>query len=66
MWLAFYNVKRFGATVAAMPMYVIPVVSGLGGALVLGEKITAGMTTGMALIAVGIALINQRKRPLNS
>lgn len=66
MWLAFYNVKRFGATVAAMPMYVIPVVSGLGGALVLGEKITAGMTMGMALIAVGIALINQRKRTLNS
>jgi len=63
MLLSFYNVKRFGATAAAMPLYVIPVVGGLGGALFLGEQITAGMTTGMGLIAAGIALINQRARP---
>jgi len=62
MWLAFYNIKRFGATAAAMPLYVIPVISGLGGALLLGEKITSGMITGMVIVAAGIALINQQKR----
>jgi drug/metabolite transporter (DMT)-like permease len=62
MLLAFYNIKRFGATAAAMPLYVIPVVGSLGGALLLGEQITAGMTTGMGFIALGIGLIN-RWRP---
>ncbi len=60
--LAFYNVKRFGATASAMPLYVIPVVATLGGALLLGEQITAGMLAGMALIALGIALINRAAR----
>jgi drug/metabolite transporter (DMT)-like permease len=62
MMLSFYNIKRFGATASAMPVYVIPVVSGLLGALLLSEQITAGMAVGMGLIAVGIALINQRGR----
>ncbi|MFC1974938.1 DMT family transporter [Chloroflexota bacterium] len=62
MFLAFYNVKRFGATAAAMADYVIPVVAGLGGVLILGEKITAGMVVGMMFIAGGIALINRRRR----
>ena len=62
MMLAFYNIKRFGATASAMPVYVIPVVSGILGALLLGEKITAGMAVGMGLIAAGIALANQRAR----
>lgn len=62
MMLSFYIIKRFGATASAMPAYVIPVVSGLLGALLLGEQITAGMVVGMGLIAVGIALINQRDR----
>jgi drug/metabolite transporter (DMT)-like permease len=55
--LSFYNVKRFGATAGAMPLYVMPVVSSLGGALILDEQIT-----GMGLIAAGIALINQQRR----
>jgi len=62
MWLAFYNIKRFGATAAAMPLYVIPVISGFGGALLLREQITGGMIAGMGIIAAGIALINQQKR----
>ncbi len=62
MMLSFYNIKRFGATASVMPVYVIPVVSGILGALLLGEQITAGMVVGMGLIAVGIALINQRGR----
>jgi drug/metabolite transporter (DMT)-like permease len=42
-----------------MPLYVVPVVATLGGALLLGERITAGILVGMALIAVGIGLINR-------
>jgi drug/metabolite transporter (DMT)-like permease len=59
--LSFYNVKRFGATAAAMIFYVIPVVASVGGILVLGEKITGGMIVGISLIVVGIALINRRR-----
>ncbi|RME50340.1 MAG: DMT family transporter [Caldilineae bacterium] len=59
MMLAFYNIKRFGATAAAMTQYIIPVVAGIGGVVVLGERITAGMGTGMALIGGGIALLKE-------
>lgn len=62
--LAFYNIQRFGATAAAMSAYVIPIVASLGGVLVLGETITAGMLAGMALIIVGVTLINQGARLL--
>jgi drug/metabolite transporter (DMT)-like permease len=59
MFLVFYNVKRFGATAAAMTDYIIPVVAGLGGVLILGEQITGGMIFGMLLIAAGLTLINR-------
>lgn len=59
MFLAFYNVKRFGATAAAMTDYVIPVVAALGGVLVLDEQITIGMAIGMLFIAIGLMLINR-------
>lgn len=62
LMLAFYTVKRFGATASAMPLYVIPVVATLGGALLLGERITAGMLACMTLIALGIGLINRASR----
>ncbi|MBN1313986.1 MAG: DMT family transporter [Anaerolineales bacterium] len=58
--LAFYIVKKFGATASGMPGYVIPVVASLGGALLLDEKITAGMLAGMVLIIIGITIINQK------
>jgi drug/metabolite transporter (DMT)-like permease len=61
--LAFYNIKRFGATAAAMTAYVIPVVTGVGGVLVLGETITAAMLVGMGVIVSGVALINQSDAP---
>lgn len=60
LMLAFYIVKRFGATATAMTAYVIPLVAGIGGVLVLGEEITAVMLVGMVLIILGIAVINQR------
>lgn len=62
MFLVFYNVKRFGATAAAMTDYIIPIVASLGGVLILGEQITIGMIIGMGFIALGIALINRLRR----
>jgi drug/metabolite transporter (DMT)-like permease len=59
--LAFYNIKRFGATASAMTAYVIPVVAGIGGVLFLDEHITAVMLIGMALIIVGIAILQSKK-----
>jgi drug/metabolite transporter (DMT)-like permease len=61
MLISFYNIKRFGATAAAMTAYVIPVVASIGGLLLLDEQITLGMVAGMALIVAGIAIINQRR-----
>ncbi|MBN1219328.1 MAG: DMT family transporter [Anaerolineae bacterium] len=64
MFLVFYNIKRFGATAAAMTDYVVPVVAGLGGVFLLGEQITMGMVVGMGFIMGGILLINRpRRRP---
>ena len=58
--LVIYITQRFGATTNAMAAYGIPIVAATGGALVLGEQITPGMLVGMALIAVGIGIINRR------
>lgn len=62
MLLAFHNIKRFGATASAVSLYVVPVVAGLGGVLILGEQITPGILAGLGLVALGITLINQRRR----
>lgn len=60
--LAFHNIQRFGATASAVAAYIIPIVASLGGVLLLGETITAGMALGMSLIIGGVSLINQRAR----
>jgi drug/metabolite transporter (DMT)-like permease len=57
--LAVYNVKRFGATAAAMTGYVVPIFAGLGGVLLLDERITAVMLIGVVLIVGGIIIINR-------
>lgn len=57
--LAVYNVKRFGATAAAMTGYVVPIFAGLGGVLLLDERITAVMLVGVVLIVGGIVIINR-------
>jgi drug/metabolite transporter (DMT)-like permease len=62
MMLAFYNIQRFGATAAAMSAYIIPVVTSIGGVLLLNETITLGMVAGMVLIFAGVALINSGSR----
>ena len=58
--IGFIVIKRFGATVSSMVAYIIPVVAGIGGVLLLGEQITLGMLGGVALIMLGLALINRR------
>jgi drug/metabolite transporter (DMT)-like permease len=58
--LSFYNIKRFGATLAALSSYITPVVATVGGVLVLGETFTGVMLAGIGLIIAGIALINRR------
>ncbi len=60
MLLAFYNIKHFGATAAAMTSYVIPIFATLGGYLLLNEVITTRMIIGMVIIVLGIAILNQR------
>ncbi len=65
MLLAFYNVKRFGATAAAMTANLIPIVAIIGGALFLGETITIGMIVGMILILGGTAILSQKEEKLS-
>jgi drug/metabolite transporter (DMT)-like permease len=56
--LYFHTIKQFGATSAAMTQYIIPVAAGIGGVLLLGEKITSVMLIGMGVIMLGILIIN--------
>lgn len=53
----FENVRRFGATAAAMIQYVIPVVATIGGILLLNERFTPSMAIGIGLIVGGITLL---------
>ena len=61
--LSFYNIKRFGATASVMASYMIPIVAGLGGVLLLNEEFTGTMLAGMAVIVAGIALLQEVKKP---
>lgn len=61
--LSFYNIKRFGATPTVMTTYVIPIVAGVGGVLLLGEEITGTMLIGMVIIVGGIALLQEIRTP---
>ena len=57
--LSVYNIKQFGATAAAMTSYIIPIFAGLGGVLLLDERITAVMIVGMVLIVGGVVIVNR-------
>ena len=59
--LAFYNIKKFGATASSMTAYVVPVVANIGGILFLDEIFTRGMLVGTGLIGLGIYIINRRQ-----
>ncbi len=58
--LSFYIIQRFGATPSALVGYIIPIVASIGGVLLLDETITSSMLGSMALILVGITLLNER------
>ena len=60
MWLSFYLIKQYGATVASQTTYVIPVISTVLGAVALGEQISGTMLAGMAIIFAGLTLLNWR------
>ena len=62
MLLAFYNIKRFGASAAAMVSILVPIVAILTGYLLLGEQISPGMLLAMVLIIGGIAILNIGRR----
>ena len=57
--LSFYNIKRFGATPAAMTSYIIPIIAGFGGVLILGEEFTTTMVYGMVVIIAGVTLLQE-------
>jgi drug/metabolite transporter (DMT)-like permease len=61
LMLTVYNIKRFGATAAAITAYVTPVVATISGVIVLGETVTPGMIVGMVTIIGGIAILNERR-----
>lgn len=65
MMLAFYNVKRFGATASAMTANLIPIVAIICGALFLNETITTGMIMGMILILAGMVILNQQDEQIS-
>jgi drug/metabolite transporter (DMT)-like permease len=58
MWLNFYIVKRYGATLASQTAYIMPVITTTLGALVLGERVTWGMLVGMTVIFSGLTILN--------
>ncbi|MBK8986800.1 MAG: DMT family transporter [Chloroflexi bacterium] len=60
--LTFYNLKRFGATASAMTAYIMPIVAGIGGVVVLHERVTAVMLAGMAIIILGIVVLQSPRR----
>lgn len=62
--LSFYNIKRFGATPTVMTTYIIPIVAGVGGVILLGEEITGTMLMGMAVIVAGVALLQEFRKPI--
>jgi drug/metabolite transporter (DMT)-like permease len=64
--LDFYNVKQFGATTAAMVAYLIPIVTSLGGVLVLGETITSPMFFGVCLVITGVWIININQKRIRT
>ncbi len=57
--LVFYMIKHFGATTATLPTYIMPAVSGILGALILGEIITFPLIVGAVIILFGVFLASR-------
>jgi drug/metabolite transporter (DMT)-like permease len=56
--VSFRIIQRFGATVSSQTSYIIPIVATTCGALFLGERVTWPMVAGMAVIFLGLGLLN--------
>lgn len=56
----FYLIRRYTPSVMISFNFVAPVAGVLLGAAILGERISAGLLGGMALVALGLALIARR------
>lgn len=55
-WATFSLIKKFGATAGALSSYVMPVVSSVFGALLLGEVLSLSLFIGAVLIFFGLSL----------
>lgn len=51
--------QRFGAVPSTLPSYLIPLITAVLGAIVLGEVVTPAMALGGALIIAGLVIYNQ-------
>lgn len=56
--LLFYLIKRYGATIGALPGYLMPITATLLGALVLGEIITLPLIIGAVMVLTGVVLVS--------
>lgn len=56
-----YTITRFGAVPSSMITYIIPLVTVIGGILILGESFTPLMIVGIGIIVSGITLVQQNK-----
>ncbi len=61
--ISLYNTQRFGATTSAMTSYIIPIITTVGGILILDETFTPVMGVGMLLIFTGLVLVQAKKQP---
>jgi drug/metabolite transporter (DMT)-like permease len=57
--LLFYLIKRFGATIASLATYLMPVVAASLGAVILGEVITLPLVAAAGLILAGVVVVNR-------
>lgn len=55
--------QRFGATFSTIPSYLVPLVTAVLGAWLLGEVVTLPMALGGALIVVGVIMFNRAAHP---
>ena len=56
--LYYWLVRHLSATRLALNSFITPGVAVLSGLVMLGEPITAGLIAGLALVAVGIVVVN--------
>jgi drug/metabolite transporter (DMT)-like permease len=63
--LSLYIINQFGVATSVMTNYMVPIVTAIGGVLLLDERVTVGMVGGMLIIIAGIAIINMKKADPN-